>query len=371
MRSLRLGSQSLLIVALALTLVSCTSASPPAPTSTSTPSSVPTAEPVSDSPLTCGNVVSTAAAAAALTGADGVAPAVVEALQPSYAAELVEITGAGGLACSWRVGEGQNRIGDEQGNWAYLTVEILPHANNQWVAPYAGDTPSEEHRLVSRLEATTAAGEAGWLISAAVGSAWVEVTVRSSGVISGGSRFDGMSDRVLDGMMPAAESTFAAVQAATPGQMSWPKLPFREGESQCDGGVAQAGIASALQLGSTPGVYTLRDARVDGIYGLSDAVNARIGAFDCELYTEGYGYAEITVLRDFASSIDTLGSAPDISSALEPVVLEGAVDGEKALQAIREDGPSAPLYFTVGQTLYIVESDGPVAVAEAIIAQTR
>ena len=257
-------------------------------------------------------------------------------------------------------------------DWVYLTVEVLPNAAVDWVPPYTGDVPSDARRTVGQIEATTTAGEAGWRISAPTGSAWVEVRVTSSGVSSGGIRFEGAPlDSVLDGMMPAAQRTFAAVEVATPEQMSWPTLPFREGEARCDGGLDQVGIENALQLDGTPVQYNLLDARAETIDRLADAVEARIRVFTCELFAEGFGYTEITVVRDFESIIEELATMPDMSSALEPIVLEGSVQDETALQARREDGPRSPLFFTLGQTLYGVSSDGPAVVAEAIIAQTR
>ena len=131
------------------------------------------------------------------------------------------------------------------------------------------------------------------------------------------------------------------------------------------------GIENALQLDGAPVQYSLVDSRATTIDGLADAVEARIGLFRCELFAEGYGYTEITVVRDFESVIGELATMPDISSALEPVVLDGAVEGETAVQARREDGPRSPVYFALGQTLYGVSSDGAATVAEAIIAQTR
>jgi hypothetical protein len=331
-----------------------------------------TPEPAETSPITCSDLVSPDAAVTALTGAHVAVPELVEAVQPSHAVEHALLNGAGGLACSWRVGAGQMVIGAEQGDWAYLSVEVLPDAAVDWVPPYAGDVPSEEHRTVGQVEATISAGEAGWRISARVGSAWVDVRVTSSGVISGGSRFEGAPfDSVLDGMMPAAEETFAAVKAATADQMSWPTLTFREGEARCDGGLDQRGIENALQLDGAPVEYSLLDSRAKTIDGLADAVEARIGVFRCELFAEGFGRTEITVVRDFESIIGELATMPDMSSALEPIVLEGSVQGETALRARREDGPRSPVYFTLGQTLYGVSSDGAATVAEAIIAQTR
>ncbi|MBC7763687.1 MAG: hypothetical protein H7201_18230 [Candidatus Saccharibacteria bacterium] len=368
MGTLRFGASTVLAIALIASLTSCTSASVP-----KTPQEpTATAKPADTSPLTCGDLVSSRAAVAALTGTDGVTPDVVEAVQPTHALKHALLSGAGGLSCSWRVGAGQSGIGAEQGDWAYLSVQVLPGASADWVPPYAGDVPSTEHRTVDQIEATTAAGETGWRISAPVGSAWVDIRVTSSGLISGGSRFDGTPmDRVLDGMMPAAEETFAAVTTATSTQMSWPALPFRQGEARCDGGLDQVGIVNALQLDGAPLEYNLVDSRAKTIDGLADAVEARIGVFRCELAAEGLGYTEITVVRDFESILGVLATMPDMASALEPIVLEGAVQGETALQARHEDGPRSPVYFTLGQTLYGVESDGSANVAEAIIAQTR
>lgn len=368
MRTLRLGASAVLVL-LTASLASCAAVTEPgAPAEQSA-----TATPVdTTTPLTCDALASPDAVAQALTGADGVTPDLVEALQPSRAVEQMLLTGAGGLACSWRVGTGQQAIGMEQGDWAYLSIEVLPDAAADWVAPYAGDAPSEDHRAVGDIDATITSGEAGWKISAPVGTAWVDLRVTSSGLISGGGRFNGDSfDRVLDEMMPVAETTFAAVSSATADQLSWPTLQFREGEARCDGGLDQSGIESALQLGGAPVEYSLLDSPTTPIYGLADAVEARIGVFRCELFAEGFGYTEITVVRDFESLMGELATRPDISSALEPVVLDGAVEGETALQVRREDGPRSPVYFSLGQTLYGVQSDGAATVAEAIIAQTR
>ena len=368
MRSLRLGASAVLVL-LTASLAAC--AAEPTASAPAVPSV--TAEPVhSTTPLTCGDLVSSDAAALALTGTDGVPPEPVEAVQPSHGFEHALLTGAGGLACSWRVGTGQSGIGDERGDWAYLSVEVLPDAAADWVPPYAGDAPSEEHRTVGHIDATTSAGETGWRISAPVGVAWVDMRVTSSGVISGGSRFEGGSfDGVLDGMMPAAEEAFTALSAATAAQLSWPKLQVREGEARCDGGLDQVGIENALQLDGAQVEYNLIDSRASTIDGLADAVEARIGVFRCELFAEGFGYTEITVVRDFESVMGELATMPDLSEALEAVVLDGAVDGETAVQARREDGPRSPVYFALGQTLYGVASDGAATVAEAIIAQTR
>ena len=368
MRTLRFSASAVFLIMLTASLTSCA----PAPVPNAPTEQIATAEPAEASPITCGDLVSPDAAAIALTGAHSVASEPVEAVQPSHALERALLTGAGGLACSWRVGTGQMDVGAERGDWAYLSVDVLPDAAVDWVPPYAGDVPSAEHRTVGPVQATTSAGETGWRISAPVGSAWVDVRVTSSGVISGGSRFEGAPfDSVLDGMMPAAEQTFAAVNAATADQMGWPTLPFREGEARCDGGLDQRGIENALQLDGAPVTYSLQDSRAKTIDGLADAVEARIGVFRCELFAEGVGSTEITAVRGFGSLIGELATMPDMSSALGPIVLEGSVDGETALRARREDGPRSRVYFNLGQTLYGVSSDGAATVAEAIIDQTR
>jgi len=368
MRSPRFGTLAVLVL-LTASLGSC--AAVPQPNAPTVPS-VTVAPVDTTTPLTCADLVAPEDAARALTGADGVTPEIADAVQPSHALEHALLSGAGGLACSWRVGTGQKIIGSDQGDWAYLSVEVLPAAATDWTPPYVGDVRSDEHRLVGGVQATTSVGETGWKISAPVGDAWVDMRVTAANVISGGSRFEGDAfDRVLDGMMPAAETTFAAIGAATGDQLTWPKLPFREGEARCDGSLEQAGIENGLQLGDASVEYSVVDSRAKAIDGLSDAVDARIGVFTCKLFADGVGSTEITVVRDFSSAIGELATMPDISAALVPVVLDGAVDGESALQARRDDGPRSPIYFTLGQTLYVVSSDGAATVAEAIIAQGR
>lgn len=359
------GIRSAVVVVAVVSLASCASGAAPSPTPTATTSALSEAD-----PLVCADLVSADGVAAALATSSA---EVVEAVQPSHSVDLAVLSSAGGLACSWRIGEGQQTIGAEDGDWAYLTIEVLPQAADEWVAPYAGDVPSDERRTIADVEATTAISETGWRISAPVGDAWVDLQITSSGRITGGSRFEGTDDAaVLDTLADAAETTFSAIVAASPEQLTWPTLPFRDGDAACDGGLAQSGIESALQLDGAAVTYTLVDPRVEPIGSLTDAVLARVGGFTCALFAEGYGQTDITVIRDFAPILDQLAAQPDTSSAFEAITLEGAVDGESAVAARRDDGPRSPLYFTVGETFYgVASADGPVTVAEAIIAQTR
>lgn len=341
-------------------------------------SATPNASPTSDAPstpasadlLACSDLASldTVAGVLAAEPAD-----VVEAVQPSDAVDLAVLTAAGGLACSWRVGAGQQMIGDGAGDWAYLSIEILPGAADDWAPPYAGDTPSEDTRTIAGVEATTSSGETGWRVSAPVGSAWVELSITASGLTSIGSRFEGTpAGEVLDNLATAAETTFTTVEPASEAQLAWPALAPREGDATCDGGLDEAGIVSALQYGEATTTYTVIDPRAQPIGDLEDAASARVGAFSCELFAEGFGYTDILAVQNGAPIIDELAAQPDIAGALQPITLQGAMDGESALVARRSDGPRSPLYFSLGVWFFAVSSgDGAQTVAEAIIAQDQ
>ena len=342
--------------------------------SSATPNTSPTSDapstPASADLLACSDLASldTVAGVLAAEPAD-----VVEAVQPSDAVDLAVLTAAGGLACSWRVGAGQQMIGDGAGDWAYLSIEILPGAADDWAPPYAGDTPSEDTRTIAGVEATTSSGETGWRVSAPVGSAWVELSITASGLTSTGSRFEGTpAGEVLDNLATAAETTFTTVEPASEAQLAWPALAPREGDATCDGGLDEAGIVSALQYGEATTTYTVIDPRAQPIGDLEDAASARVGAFSCELFAEGFGYTDILAVQNGAPIIDELAAQPDIAGALQPITLQGAMDGESALVARRSDGPRSPLYFSLGVWFFAVSSgDGAQTVAEAIIAQDQ
>ena len=77
-------------------------------------------------------------------------------------------------------------------------------------------------------------------------------------------------------------------------------------------------------------------------------------------------------MQNGAPIIDELAAQPDIAGALQPITLDGAMDGESALVARRADGPRSPLFFSLGVWFFAVSSgDGAQTVAEAIIAQDQ
>lgn len=125
----RFGTFAVLVLPTA-SLGSCAAA--PQPNAPSVPS-VTVAPVGTTTPLTCADLVAPEDAARALTGADGVTPEIADAVQRSHALEHALLSGAGGLACSWRVGSGRPAIGSDQGDSAYLSVEVLPDAATEWV----------------------------------------------------------------------------------------------------------------------------------------------------------------------------------------------------------------------------------------------
>ncbi|AMB59479.1 hypothetical protein [Microterricola viridarii] len=365
-----------LSVALLLALTACAppagepgaAASPPP----SSPSVDPT-PPAATGLLGCDDLVGADAVATVLTGADGARPTPVPAVQPSAAFDSALLGGVGGLACSWRVGEGQQRLGSGDGDWAYLQLSVLPGAAAQWAPVWAGDMPSTDTIEVGGVTASVAEGETGWKLSAPVGDAWVSLAVRASGLTAEGSRFLGMPDGAVAAALAAvAEESFGVLTGAAPERLAWPTLPTRSGDAACTGGLDEAGIVAALQIdpGAVTG-YTVDDARASAPSSLEGAARAVAGVFGCELRTEGFGMTTITVVREFAPALGAMSDGPDTAVAFAPLSLAGAVPPEAAIVAVRDDGPRAPVYFTVGGTLYEVYSDGAQTVAEAIIAQTR
>ncbi len=323
--------------------------------------------------LGCEDLATVDAVAAALTGADGVVPEPVAAVQPSAAFSSMLLTGVGGLSCSWRVGEGQLQLGDATGDWAYLQIDVMPKAAQQYTALWAGDSPSTDTVDVGGIAASVSEGETGWQLSAPVADSWVKLGVRSSGLMTDSSRFQGMPQgAVTNALAAVAADTFAVLEDASAQRLNWPALETRTEAAACDGGLDEAAIASALTLDPANTVeYVLIDSRASVPDYFDGAVEVAAGVFSCELRTTGHGTTTITAVRGFAPMLPLLRDHPDSSTAFVSVALAGAVEPEFALEAVLGEGLSSPVYFIVGDTLYNVYSEGARAVAEAIIAHTR
>lgn len=355
------------IIVLALVACSPTEGTPVATVQPSTP-----VETAATGLLTCDELVEAKAVARALTGGDGIVPTPVAAVQPSAAFDSALLTGVGGLACSWRVGEGQLRVGAGEGDWAYLQVSVLPNSAELYMPLWAGDSPSTETTLIDRVTASVTQGETGWKISAPVGDSWVQLAVRGSGLVSSTSRFEGKASvDVSTDLIVAAAGVFGILSAAAPERLAWPALESRSTDAACDGGLNEMGIADALMIDpSIEPDYVMTDSRANTPESIESATRAAAGVFACELRAGDYGMTTITAVRGFAPVLATMTEA-DSSVAFQPIALNGAVAPEAAIVAVRDDGPRSPMYFTVGETLYEVYSDGTQHVAEAIIAQAR
>ena len=343
----------------------------PAAESKSSPSAAPTEE--AASAYTCSHLATLDAVAAALTPADGTAPTPVAATQPGTALSEFAVPALGGLSCSWRVGAAAGSPLDypADSDWAYLSVKIVPGGAESW-EPYAlGDGPADTLVDIGGHESATGCGDPGCFISAPVGNFWVEIAMSTIffGISEG--HFGGMtSAAILAQMEPLAASVFTALTNADPRQLVWPAVELVEGEPACTGALKSQGIARALGVDSIE--YESFESSATGPIWFDGYVAQRAGLFTCSARAEGGADASITVGYDLAGIVDTMVAKPDTSTALQQIVLEGAVDGERAVQICADTSSFCTVIFSLGLSAYQVDSrTDAVAVAEAIIAQAR
>ncbi|MFF2274463.1 hypothetical protein [Agromyces sp. NPDC058126] len=352
---------------LLVTLTACTGGTPtPTPSATPTPSP----EPVVTGPLTCDELVPAELVATTLEGADGVPVEPVAAVNPSDAVDTVLLEGAGGLSCSWRVGSGMPDYSTPS-DWAYLRVQVLPDAAGQWVPIDLGEAPSTDTRQIAGIEASVAAGDPGWMISAPVGDAWVVADVSAAGLTGSGSRFLGIDGRTMvDRVAAVSEAAYTTIAATDPARLELPTVALREGEAICNGGLDEQGIVAAEQLPADASTeYTMIDWTTAPFDGFEAAVRSAARVFNCDLEVDGMSLVRISTARGFAPLFDRLLGA-DVDTAFEPLALADAPDGTQAVVRRYDDGPASPVFLAVGETLYQVSGDGASAVAQAIVAQT-
>ncbi|QEO14850.1 hypothetical protein FLP10_10845 [Agromyces intestinalis] len=357
---------------LLLALTACSAAPEPTP---EPPTPAPTAStpPIEAAlPYTCDDLVPGDLVAATLQGGDGTPVEPVPATYERFAFADLLLTGAGGLACSWRVGTG---MPDYNGtDWAYLRVDVLPGGALAWTPEWAGDAPSTESREIAGVEASVAVGDSGWRISAPVGDAWLRATISAAGLTGSGSRFLGVdAAEMLDRLAVAASSAAEAVQAA-PDRAAWQIAPLRDGEAACTGGLAEPGVVEAEQLDGASYTYALGLAATREITGFDDAVRVAARTFDCELVVDGFGplpLVTIETARGLGDLFARIGE-PDTDAAFVPLELADVPAGQHVDAAVRsaEDGPSSPVILRVGDTVYEINGDGAAAVAQAIVHQT-
>lgn len=368
-RGLIMPSAFLAIVALS----GCTAETTTEPSAAAT--AVPTAAvPTAAASLyTCDDLASLDEVATALVRFDGTVPTPVAAIPPSTTLTDYAVPAIGGLSCSWRVGAagGNPMEYPAAADWAYLTVKVVPGGADSW-APYAlGDGPADTLTDIDGRKAATGCGDPGCFVSAPVGDAWVEIAMSTIWFGLGEGHFAGMpTDEILAQMEPFAASVFSALTDADPSQLVWPAVDLVDREPACTGALKSQGVAMALGVDSLE--YEIFDSSpIDPIY-FDGYVSQRAGMFSCSVRAAGVMGTSISVGYGLGGVVDAMVSTPDAQAALPSIALEGAVDGEHAVQVCADTSSWCTVIFSLGQSAYQVESrTDAVAVAEAIIAQAR
>jgi hypothetical protein len=366
----RAGILAVALAVSAMAIAGCT-ASPPV--RSPTPAGSPTPAPAAG-PLGCDELAPPDVVAQAMTGADGVTPQPLPAVQASGAMTALELAAAGGLNCSWRTGPTPQGEQDGAGELVYLTLRVLPGAASQYQPVWAGDAPSTDTLDVGGITASTAIGEAGWQLSAPVGDSWVELRLSPHGLGWVGSPFDGLAPAaVLDQLASVAAVAFPQIADASPEQLSWPRAASqRQGDAVCNGGLDPQGIGMALQAASIEA--EAYDPTTEPPRSFGDAVASAARAMVCDYTVDGTPGPHITFVVGAGEQFDVLKQA-DLATTFEPIDLSGlpgSAAGDEALRAKVDDGPASPVYLRVGDSVYEIEGrDGAAAVAEAILAQLR
>jgi len=366
-------------VLLAIVVLSgCTAAPPIEPPASVAPT------PAAASVYTCDDIATLDDVAPVFVTADGTAPTPVAAVQPAFNLSQYAVPALGGLSCSWRVGPAvTNPLHDSVDfDWAYVSVKVVPGGADSWApstvddALSVGDDPSDTAMTIGGIEAATGCGyQHGCFISAPVGDAWVEIALSTNWNYR---YFSGLTpDAILAQMQPLAASVFTTLTDAQPGQLVWPTVDLTEHEPDCTRALGSQGIATALGVDSLR--YDVRST-ANGSTRFENYVAQRAGVFHCavdadgvpvDLIAAGVLGTSVTVAYDLAGLVDTMVAAPD-SQALPTIALEGAVEGEHAVQICSDATPYCIVLFSLGESAYQVESNSDtVAIAEAIIAHTR
>jgi len=350
-------------------LTGCLATPVAAPTAIPSPSPSPTPTPEASGPLTCDELVPPELVAATLEGGDGIAVEPVPAAKGSVAFDQLLLEGAGGLACTWRVGSGMPEY-NAPSDWAYLTVEVLPGAGSQWVPLSMGDGPSTMTRRIAGLDASISGGDPGWAISAPVGGSWVRATISAAALTSTGGRFLGLgAETMTDRLAQVGEVAFPVLQQADDSRLTWPAVALPQGDAACNGGLDESGILDALEVpeGSAAEIVASEpDAAAPGSF--EEAVDAAARTFTCDVQVDGRPVLTITTARGFASRFDRL-SAVDANAALVPFELADAPADARAV-GNGADGRAAVAYLAIGDSAYAIQGAGAPAVAQAIVAQT-
>ncbi|MGR2751871.1 hypothetical protein [Agromyces arachidis] len=355
----------------AVALSACAGSAPAGEPAPSAPAST---TPAASAPLGCDDLAPADLVAATLAGADGEAEEPVDAVNGSDAMSGVLVEGVGGLACSWRVGGGMPEYGAPS-DWAYLRIDVLPGAADDWVPLQLGDSVSPDTRDVAGVEASVAGGDPGWSLSAPVGEHWVVASISAAGLTAEGGRFAGIGGAVMiERLVAVAETAFEALDSAQAEQLAElgrPVVDLREGAAACTGRLDQAAVVDALQVRDPAVVaYETTDAAAAPPRDFDHAVRAAARTFDCTVLVDGGPRVVVTVAPGFAVLFDRFGE-PDADVTFEPLDLGGVPDGVDASALVRPatgDASASPAVLAVDGALHLIRGDRVEGVARAIVA---
>ncbi|WP_104135716.1 hypothetical protein [Cryobacterium sp. Y62] len=182
------------------------------------------------------------------------------------------------------------------------------------------------------------------------------------------------ADESMPTPVAATQPGMALTEYAVPSHLVWPAVDLVEREPACTGALKSQGSAMALGVDALD--YEICDSSSMDPIWFDRYVTQTARVFTCYVDAAGVNGTSITVGYDLASIVDTMISTPDSQAALPQIALEGAVDGEHAVQICTDTSSYCTVIFSLGQSAYQVESRTDavavaVAVSEAIIAQAR
>ncbi|MGW9630686.1 hypothetical protein ACWGST_08270 [Agromyces sp. NPDC055520] len=347
--------------ALVLLLSGCTAPAPSATTPAAEPAPVETTP---AGPLTCDDLASTDLVAAALTGADGVVPELVEAWWPRAGLGEMAVAAAGGLDCSWRAGAAVNP--DEYGatDGRYLRVEVLPGGGPLWQPYLMGDGPAQDadQRDIGGAPGLATCGDPGCRVSVPIGDAWIQVELTPDGWNADRSVFAGMvPGQVLDGVVAVAASAVEAVEAAGPTGLgaASPAEPV-----DCESVLPAAEIET---LDGAPAEWRTTGATLPEQVWFDDAARHLAGFVGCQ----GPGAAPtLEIAPGGAALVAAFAARADGAALLAPVALAGMAPEDAAVTDCTEGAKYCTVVFSHDGTGYSISAaaDTTVRYAELVLA---
>jgi len=335
----------------------------PAPTSS--------AAPASSEPLTCDDLADS--------------PLVDQALQSSARSEsfpqvwlakrgyaelnAYAVDAAGGVTCAW--------VSAEDGpDSPWLQVAVLPDAPVA-ISPYLfGDGPTDETRTIGGRVVTAGCGDPGCGVIAIVNDTWVDIRLNIPGLGTTGTPL-GSIDTIFTNASPAISAVFAAIETATPGQLTWPAtstLTQDERASLTAGTAACESYLPAARLGAIIGDATVQWEsweEPDVLAGISDLASARAGIVKC--MATGVDFVHMDIAPGNAWIASDIGTNPRERVAFEKTLLPGQIDTEGTFSDCSSptNGTCTVILSIGASTIQVTSAGRSLAVAEAITARAR